>query len=146
MSTIHLDKEYNKGPPMSLRVFKPKKIPSRKGSPGSYYLANKDRMDKAKINAEKVRKKSLKGSKKACKANQIRNPNTNRCVKRTSKKGQQILKGTLPPKKKSRYVAKYGHLPVGSIIRLENGRCMEKRPDGRMVFTRLNKEDCANSQ
>ena len=107
MSTTHLDKEYNKGI-ILFRVFKPYFNVLPKGSPGSYYLANKDRMDKAKINAEKVRKKSLKGSKKACKANQIRNLDTNRCVKRTSKKGQQILKGTL--NKKNQGMLEYGHL------------------------------------
>ena len=86
-------------------------------------------------------KKSNKKLLKKCNTNQIRNPNTNRCVKKTSQLGKNILSGNVK-KKSSRYVSKYADLPVGSIIKVKNGRCMEKRPNGRMVFTRLKKSEC----
>jgi len=123
-----------------------KKAPVRGSVKGRYYLDNKVQMDKAGIALQKIKKLSLKKNQlKSCNLDQVRNPNTKRCVKRNSKKGKQIAQGTLPPKKSSKYIPKYAHVPVGSVVRLPNGRCMEKRASGRMVFTRLTKEDCKNN-
>ena len=142
MDTIYLGNEFSKEKPISITTFKAKKTPPKKKLPGSYFLKNKETIDKARLKLDETRGKYFDN---ICPVGKIRNPNTNRCVKRNSKKGQQILQGKLPPKKSPKYVPKYAHVPVGGIVRLQNGRCMEKRSSGKMVFTRLTKQDCKDN-
>ena len=89
----------------SKKLLPKKKAPVKGNVRGAYYLANKDRMDKAALALQKIKKTSLKKNQlKSCNPQQVRNPNTNRCVKRNSKKGKHIAQGTLPPKNMHMYL------------------------------------------